>query len=902
MSGAPAIERYLTGAAERVVGDVSADVRSYLTSTREYLRDLHASGASGREVNEAHSDQIDRMVRQLFKLSEDRYFAGGGSDTSELCVVSVGGYARREMSIHSDVDILFLYRDELTPYVAAVTEQMQYWLWDAQVIVGGATRTIAETIGLAREDHTVRTAILAPRFLVGSGVLFHGFNDILQKELLANPEILIGEILSNLHSRHAEFGDSLYLLQPNVKESAGGLRDYHASYWAMQASQSSARGKNDFLHLGLLTELEASAYFSALDFLWRIRNEIHLISGRKNDQMSFEVQEQVAASFDYVQGESAVGDLPVERFMRDYYIHARDVLNHSLLVIEQCLARVRQTPRRRERIDAGRGFRIVDGRLEIPHERMLRDDPVQILEVFAVAQEHDAALTRKAQRLVRENLDLIDDEFRQKPEAVAAFVRILEAKQRVTRTLITMNEIGLLARFLPEWEHIVCRWQHVMYHTYTVDVHSIFLVEELRRLMKGDYDEELFDIAELSRDVDSVTVLFLGCLFHDIGKGLGGEHSSKGAARARSCLERMSMGEDVIERVVFLVERHLLMSHIAQRRDLSDPKLILEFARTVVDRTNLRNLYLLTVADIRASSKTAWTDWKGRLLRELFERTSEFLETGADDAGQAIELIERRVETRRAAAAVELAKQGVDEATVEQYFEMMPRRYFTAHAPSQIARHAQVVLAYNPEEMISTSWRQAREDFVEFILCTRDVHGLYSNVAGVLTAHHINILGAHAYTSTSGLALEVYRLTSPKGGEEERKIAWSKVEKSLKRVLRGEVTVGELRKRRGSPVGTRVSPMSLPIHVSITNDESDFYTIVDVTANDRLGLLHDLTRVLASHGCAIYISKAGSVLDQVTDAFYIKDCDGRKLHDEEAIDALRRALARAAEASENDAS
>jgi [protein-PII] uridylyltransferase len=827
-------------------------------------------------------------VRRLFNLSEEHYFSGGGGQSSELCVVAVGGYARREMSIHSDVDLLFLYGDQLTPYVAAVAERVQYWLWDAQVTVGGATRNIDETVQLARADRTVCTSVLAPRFLVGSGVLFHRLSAVLHRRLLSRPVRFISELIESVKERHGKFGESLYLLQPNVKEGAGGLRDFHASYWAMQASQSSARGREDFLHLGLLTEREVTAYFAALDFLWRIRNELHLITNRKHDQMGFHNQEEIAESFGYTADEG--GELPVERFMQDYYIHARNVLNYSSLVTEQCLARVRQAPRSRHEKVVEEGLRVVGGRLEIPHARQLRENPILLLKAFGIAQEHNVPLTRKAQRLVRESLHLIDDAFRSDPAAVAAFLGILRARNRVTRTLIAMNEVGLLARFIPEWEQIVCRWQHVMYHTYTVDVHSIFLVEELRRLSKGKYDAEMPELAELVRGVEDPTVLFLGCLLHDLGKGLGGDHSVRGAERARSCLGRMGLDAEQVERVTFLVQQHLLMSHLAQRRDLSDPKLVLDFARIAGDRTNLRHLYLLTVADIRASSKTAWTRWKGRLLRELFERTSELLETGADDTGEAMESIEGRVEARRATAAAELREQGVDDVAIRQYFEMMPRRYFTAHDPQEIARHARVVLAYDPKQKMSTAVRETRGGISEFILCAQDVHGLYSNVSGVLTAHHMNILGAHVYTATTGLALEIYRVTNPGGGEQERKIAWAGFERSLGQVLREEVSVERLLERRGRPVGFASGPSRKPESVVITNDESDFYTIVDVTANDRLGLLHDLTRVIADHGCEVYISKASSVLDQIADTFYIKDEKVRKLHDPEALESLRSDL------------
>jgi [protein-PII] uridylyltransferase len=873
-------------------GHVTRLVREYLAAVRAHLGALHRAGASGRRVNETHSDLMDRLVRRLFAYAEEGYFAGGGEELSPLCVVAVGGYARREMNVFSDVDLLFLHGEGMTPHVREVAERVQYWLWDAQLAVGAATRTVGETIALARRDATVRTGILAPRFLVGSGVLFHEFSDAVRTQLFSDPERFIAEQIQALHARHERFGDSLYLLQPNLKEGAGGLRDYHVSRWVMQASQPAARGREDFLHLGLLTEEELREYEAALDFLWRTRNELHLLSKRKNDQMGFEAQERIAEAFGYGQPGAPDAELPVERFMSDYYRHARAIRSTSSLVIEQCHARVRRPARRR--VAPAGPFRISDGQLEIPHARQLREDPTQLLLAFAVAQDEDVALTRKAQRLVRENLNLVDEEYRRRPEVRAAFLRILESERRVMRTLVAMNEVGLLERLLPEWEQIVCRWQHVMYHTYTVDVHSIFLIEELRRLWKARYEKAFPELTDLMRSTDDRAVLFLGCLLHDIGKGLGGDHSEKGAARAERCAARLGLSPERTARVVFLVRHHLLMSHLAQRRDLSDPKLVLDFARTVGDRTNLRNLYLATFADIRASSATAWGDWKGQLLHDLFVRAAEVLEVGADDPGRALELIERQVAERRSSAAEELRGLGVADSKIESYFDAMPRRYFTAHSPREIARHALVVLALGEDRPFSTAVRDLGGGSTEFILCTKDVHGLFANVAGTLTAHDLNIVSAHVYSMRTGLAVEIYRVSTPRGGEEEQRATWRAFEGSLRRVLAGEVAVRELLVRRRRPVGEAIAPGRYPASVDVSNEESDFYTIVDITANDRLGLLHDLTRTISDHGHEIYISKVGTVLDQVADSFYVKDAQGRKL-DAEQRRRLRNDLLRVVE-------
>jgi [protein-PII] uridylyltransferase len=865
-------------------------VRGYLAAAREHLAEVHRQSRSGSRVNALHSDLMDRLVRRLFQIAEAEYFAERRDTGDRIAVLAVGGYARREMAIHSDVDLLLLHEGTVSPYVTRIAERIQLWLWDAGLTVGCATRTVADTVELARHDTTVFTGVLDTRFLSGDPVFYHEFLEVIRRELLQDVESFLAHQVEAMSRRHETYGESLYLLQPNVKEGAGGLRDYHAAIWAMRAALPSTRGLEDLLHYGLLTESEMEAYRDALDFLWRVRNELHWIAKRRQDQMSFELQEQVATSFGYRDGGSE-GPLAVETFMGDYYRHARAIQSYSQLAIEQCRARVRRiTGPPPPALVVEDGFRVAEGHLEIPHGAHLMERPVRLLTAFAVAQEQDVPLSSTALRLVRENLQLVDEGFRRNPEATATFLRILDAEKRVMRSLMVMNEVGLLARYLPEWEHIVCRWQHVIYHTYTVDVHSIFLVEELRRLWRGKYERALPELTELMRACDDRPALFLGCLLHDVGKGFGGDHSNKGAVRARACLDRLGLDPERVERIVFLVEQHLAMSHVGQRRDLSDPKTILGFAHLVGDRTNLKNLYLLSFADMRASSRSGWTEWRAALVRELYERTAEVLEAGRPDEQVAVATLEARVEKRQQAAREELRVLGIGESRIDGFFEEMPRRYFVSHTARQIARHARTLLAFADEKQVVVSVREMRGGFSELIACARDVHGLYWRIAGTLTARGINILASNVYTTRNGLALEVYRVGTPPGDGDDRARLWTGFEESLKRVLAGEVRVEDLVRRRRRPVGQPESPSRLPPSVSISNGESDFYTIVDVAANDRLGLLYDLTRTLAEHGLEIFVSKATTVLDQVADTFYVKDAQGRKLTDPVCIEALREAL------------
>ncbi len=898
---------------------VTPAVRAYLEDVRAHLESLHRGGDSGRRVNEANSDLTDRMVRRLFELAQEIHLARGGRVEEGLTIIAVGGYARREMSIHSDVDLLLLYRDAPTPFVEHVAERLQYWLWDAGLTIGCATRTIEETVELGRADVTVRTAVLTARYLCGDGEFFHDFADRIRDELLPDPVAFVSEQQELMRERQLAYGDTLYLLQPNVKEGAGTLRDYHAAYWVARGTQPSVRNVDDFLHFGLLTEIEMTEYRDALDFLWRTRNELHLRAKRANDQMSFELQEEVSEGLGYgsmhdaleklakqeIERESEVGeatladlrfqpddpDLPVERFMRDYYRHARAIKSHSELVIDQCARRVLPPdPERDAEREIDDGFLLVDGELVVPHAAHLREDPLRVLRAFAIAQKHQVRLSRMAQRLLRENRGLLDESLRASPAVSELFMGILASESRVMRTLMAMNDVGVLAQVIPEWEHIVCRWQHVVYHTYTVDVHSIFLVEELRRLWRGKYARAMSELTELMREVEDRPVLFLGCLLHDIGKGFGGDHSNKGVVRARPAIERLGLSKERADRVVFIVQHHLLMSHLAQSRDLSDAKLILELAQVCGDRTNLRNLYLATFADIRASSVEGWTDWKGQLLRELYERTAEMLETGAERPDQAVALLEARVERRREGAREELIRLGIGEGKIDALFAELPRRYFLSHTPRQIARHAQLVVRFGDGRPVVTAHREMKGGFTEFIVCARDVHGLYSQVAGVMTACGLNILDSHVYTTRGGLALEIYRTHTPPGGAEERRLAWQEVEGLLERVLVGEVEVGELVRRRRRPVGVTRLPSRKEPRVLISNTESEFYTLVDVIADDRLGLLYDVTRTIGEQGFEIYVSKAATIKDQVTDAFYLKDSKAKKIKDPEVLERLRDAL------------
>ncbi len=878
--------------------EISSAIRDYLQEVRAQLLAWHAKGASGKEINEANSDCIDRLIRRFFQMAEEEYYAAGSTFRHRLAVVAVGGYGRRELCIHSDIDLLFLYEGEIDEYVKKLAERLQVRLWDGKLEVGCALRSIEETVEIGMKDMTARTAILNARFIAGDADLFHKFLDKVRSSFRANDPVFIKSLRQSMKERHQKYGESLFRLQPNVKEGVGGLRDYHLAQWVALSRHSSLslRGLIDLLDYGLLSESERDAFLSALHFIWRVRATLHFLCKRKNDQMNFDLQERVAIELGYGTPSEELGFRPVERFMQDYYRHARVIQNCSMVIIDQCMPRKPKSEQdRRELSD---GLMLVNGELEIPHESLLRDDPMRFMRIFEIAACEKVPISQKAQRILRESLPYFPDSFTSDPKATESFLKMLNNQTGVTNTLFTMNETGVLGRFLPEWEHIVCLWQHVIYHTYTVDIHTIFLVSELERLYRGASEWARPEYSDMMHHVEDPVVLYLGCLFHDIGKGLGGSHAERSSQMAAVACRRLGLSEDRVERVCFLARHHLQMSHIAQRRDLSDPKAIELFTKLVGDYTNLRNLYLLTFADFRASSATAWTDWTANLLRELFLRTTEILETGELDSGVVARKMEARAERLRDSARAQIAGMGVSEDLIESFCSRMTQRYFLTHTSWQIARHAMVMLAFREDDIISCGIREMRGGFTEFIVCAKDGYGLYSKIAGCLTYSGINILGSHIHTTRDGMALEAYRVGTPEGSSSEKRKVWYDMQDVMRSVLSGEMDLTKIKLRRKSPyisAETKARPHYQKASVRISNTESDFFTIVDIATYDRLGLLYELTSKIFELELEIQISRASTRLDQVSDTFYLKTREGSKVQDEALLTRLRAELLMVAE-------
>lgn len=873
---------------------LNPQVRGYLRAVRRHLLGLHDGGGSARSVNEEHAELIDRLIRTLFRLAEDRYFENFPRlDSYRLAVVAVGGYGRGELSLGSDIDLLFVHHGKLNPYVETIAEAISYRLWDGRLQVSVATRTIRDCLKAGREDLSTLTSYLDARFLAGDPGLAAELELAVRAQMEANGLRFLQAKLEEQRTRHVRMGESLFLLQPHVRDGVGGLRDYHTALWLARASDWKVRSLEDLCTHGFVDRTELSELDQALEFLWQLRNELHR-GGRKDDRLHFEAQMRLAPRFG-LDGPDRM--LAAERLMQIYYQHARAIER----VTGQVTSHARALGERREgRRALGResldgGFELRNGHLEISGPEVLQERPLRLLSAFALAQERETELSPRSQRMLREHCGLIDEAFRSDSEAAALFSSILRAPGRVYRTLKQMSELGVLGAYLPEFGRLVGMWQQDMYHTYTVDVHSLFLVEQLRRIARGRFRDDLALPTELMREIKDPRPLFLGCILHDIGKGRGGGHSQKGADLVPAICRRLGIEGEELATVRFLVRHHLTMSEMAERRDVNDPRQILRLANLAGTREQLRSLYLLTVADIRSVSPEAWTSWKAGLLETLYRNAAEWLETGAEEETAQKLLLERaarQVRSAEGAVLKELAARQTPPEQAREFLASMPRRYLLQHPHGALADQVEAALDFLGSDERSGVYEFEPHDparpYWGLIVFARDEPGLFATVTGVFSGCGHDILGADAYTARGSLAVEIYEVRPIGGGIWERELERRRLDGTLRHVLSGETTIPSLIQRRRTlprPAPTRrVIPS-----VRISNEESDFYTVIDVSANDRTGLLYQITRALYECGLNVVTSRVATRARLARDTFYVTD-RGLKLSDPEDHKRVEEAL------------
>jgi [protein-PII] uridylyltransferase len=856
------------------------------------------NGAGGVETARLLSAVTDEVARCLYDFTTVHVFrARNPTEGERMALMAVGGYGRGALAPFSDIDLLFVRPYKETPHIESVIEFMLYALWDLGFKVGHASRTVTDCIKLAKDDYTVRTSILEARRLTGdetlAGELHRRFRD---EVVRGTGAAFVAAKLKERDERHARAGASRFLVEPNVKEGKGGLRDLHTLFWIAQYLHPDD-GIEAVMRLDMFDGREVRAFLRAFDFLEAVRAHLHFTAGRPEERLTFDVQPEVAQRMGYHDRPRRDGDNTpaVERFMRRYFLIAKDVGALTRAFSAKLEAEhLKQAPRGLMRFLPGRvrpkavvepGFLLEGGRLGVAGPEVFDADPVNLLRLFKIADARDLDLHPDAFTAATRRLGLITSRVRRDPEAARVFLDILTGGRKPRRTLELMNEAGVLGRYLPEFGRVVAQMQFNMYHSYTVDEHTLRAVGIINDIAAGRMAEDHPLAVAVMPLVDDREALFLAMLLHDTGKGGHGGQEVAGARAARAACERLGLERRRIDLIAWLVEHHLQMSDYAQKRDVADPATVAAFAKLVESPERLRMLLVLTVADIRAVGPGVWNGWKGQLLRELYSAAEATFRGGrtSDPAGVA----RRRQEAVAYDARTDLTR--VD-PEAKAWASSMEDAYFAGFTAPEHLAHAQLVRRARDGAGAAAQARiRPDRTATEIVVAARDREALFANLALAISSAGGNVVGARIFTSAGGEALDVFFVQNPAGapfGDDSPR--------ALERLLAGLEAAGRgdpvrFEARRGA-LAARASPFTIAPMVAVDNDASNSATVIEASGRDRPGLLEALARALTQARLSIQSAHIDSHGERAVDSFYVVDSDGAKLTDAARIGALRTRL------------
>jgi [protein-PII] uridylyltransferase len=890
-------------------------LRAAVARGREDMRAHLERGGGGLEACAALSNVYDGLVQGSWEaaLSE---VAGVGD--LPMALVATGGWGRQQMCPYSDIDFIILTSKPQSPVARQVADHLLYPLWDAGIRVGHAIRAPRDAAKLARDDLATATALLDARYLAGAEDLAVELSRITQRSVGRdrNANDFVRRLVAEKSTRHSRFGASLFLLEPNLKQGIGALRDLATGIWAARARWGVA-ALAELVQRGQLSARQVAVLTNGLDFLLKVRSLLHLHIGRASDQLTFEVQEAIAPRL-YPNATLPEGDIrpavapAVEALMRRYYLHARGVVQVSDRLVEYSLVPPRSRPRI-AKID--RSFVAFNGALSTSDPSVFRDDPAEIVRLFRVALDLRMPIYAHTREVISELLAENGTLLTGAPEAARLWLEALIDPRDAGRPALLeqMHELGILNSLMPEFAPCTCRVQHDLYHVYTVDQHQLYAVALLKRLARGELRDGAPTVTAAVRAVERPLSLYLGTLLHDVGKPLGKGHAEKGARLAATIARRLGLEEPDIARTEFLVRQHLTMSHLSQRRDLSDMDMIARFAERMGDEETLRQLFVLTYCDTAMTAPGNLNDWKGQLLRQLFVKARSHLrgEVGTEADGDAT-ADARRVRTLVRQMAED---EGVaTECELDEFFRGIHDRYFAQMSPRQILQHYRLARAFEagsaPVQLAVT--HRPKRGHSEVAIVSRDTRGFLAAVAGVFAAHRVDVLGAVVGSRRDSavgdhLALDTFFVGDSTG----RAIApndarWPQIEHDLAQVMSrpesGLTEAGNLlaRKRRPSGLRPRVTPR-VPTEIHIDNDVSADYTVIDVFTQDKVGVLYRITHTITLLGLDVFLSRVATEGERVADTFYVADgTPPAKIVDAERLEAIRAALLAALAGTDED--
>jgi [protein-PII] uridylyltransferase len=831
----------------------------------------------------------DELIRALYDFVTTYLRPPPQGKPYRLVVAAVGGYGRSTLAPGSDIDLLFLLadKDELGERVA---EAMLYLLWDLRQKVGHSTRSVTECLRQAKSDMTVRTALLEARFILGDGALFEDMRRRFTQEIMhGNPRDFVAAKLAERDTRVARAGSSRYLVEPNVKESKGGLRDLNTLFWIAKYVYR-VREAADLVDAGLFTKREYRLFRRCEEFLWRVRCHLHFLTGRAEEVLSFDVQRAVASRLGYASRGGLAG---VERFMKHYFLVAKDVGDLTAVlcaaleenqakpaaVLDRFTALVQPHDRDLQRA----GFGIEKGRITVAGPDVFRRDPVNLIRVFWMADRNGLAIHPDTKRLVIAALKLIDAKLRADPEANRLFLDILTSRNSPEVVLRLMNEAGVLGRFIPEFGRIVALMQFNMYHHYTVDEHLLRAIGNLAELEAQRHREDHPLASVIMPSIEKRAALYVAMFLHDIAKGRTEDHSLAGIAVARNLCPRLGLSAAETETVAWLVENHLIMSDTAQRRDLGDRRTIETFAARVQTLERLKMLLVLTVCDIEAVGPGVWNGWKGELLRTLYWETEVVLAGGHS-------MRERSWRVERAKTELRDKLAGWSNLDFEAYAARHQQAYWLRVDLPRKIRHAKL-LNMTEIEMpapVMDIQTDAFRGVTELTVIAPDHPRLLSIVAGACAASGANIVDAQIYTTNDGLALDTFFVSRGFDRDEDELRRGERIALAAERTLRGEIRLGELVAARGN--STCIVTFDVPPEVSIDNDLSNKFTVIEVSGHDRPGLLYAITTILSGLNLNIGSAHIATFGERAADVFYVTDLTGAKIDSASRKATIRQKL------------
>ncbi|HVZ09356.1 [protein-PII] uridylyltransferase [Rhodopila sp.] len=839
---------------------------------------------------------VDGVVSALFEHASRQTDLG---PAEHLSIAATGGYGRGVLAPFSDIDLLFLTGNQPTPETLRVVEYMLYFLWDLGLKVGHATRSIMDCLTEGAKDTTIRTALLDARHLTGDKALFGEFH---HRFRTACKEAGAAEYIAAKQAeravRHRRYGDSPFVVEPNVKEGRGGLRDLQTLYWiARYVFDTQTMGELADLG-GILTQMEARHGRRAWEFLWTVRFHLHYVAGRAEERLTFDLQPVVGARMGYTRHGRQDG---VERFMRHYFLTAREIARLTRILEPAILRSALGPPALEAETDAAllsAGFVLAEGKLMPISGRDFDVEPIQMLRILQVARGRNLELHPLALRSFIQN-ERRATVLRGDPKAAALFMDLLCGKEPDhhkgsqhpdgAKWLAILNETGFVGRYLPDWARIVGKMQFDTYHIFTVDEHTIEAIKVLNALERGELSEIAPVASDLVEHVQSRRSLYLAMLLHDIAKGRGGDHSVIGADIALRVGPTLGLTDEETETVSWLVLHHLLLSATAFKRDIDDPKTILDLADTIQSPERLRLLLVLTVADMRAVSSKVWNGWKATLLRELYGRVAEVLAGG-------LATTERDVRVSRAKQAVAALLDDWTEQEVEHFTSLGYASYWLAFDPETHARHGRLIRDAEERKApltVDTQPLPARAVTEVTVYCA-DHAGLFSKISGALAIAGASIVDARIHTMTNGMALDTFWVQDAAGGAFDAPHRLARLSVLIDQALTGRLPLAsEIRRVSKVLLGRRMQAIHAPPRVVIDNHASNTHTVLEVNGRDRPGLLHDLTAAISEQGLQIASAHVTTYGVRAVDVFYVKDIFGLKIENERKLAQLREALMQA---------